>query len=417
MTAPDALLVAAFDSQLKWAVRMRTALEDRGFSTRLVKPTDIRNSISDDQMADHDGLDVEELTWTDLLASALDVAVVVVVMQGAFVARFCNDVQDLAATTRRRPPVLVSGWVGVVLKDATSGYLDRCAVDVLAVNSRSDLRHFAEVADSLGIPGDNLVLSGLPLLPGGLGPQREGPVTTVMYADQPTVPSTQGDRSYVYRRLMDYAQAHPDRSVVLKPRHRPGEDTIHQMKFHPEVLLQGVQVPPNFRIDHTPIADRLGNLDLMLTVSSTAALEALAAGVRTAFVADLGVRESLGNHIFLGSGLLRTFDEIAKDDVGTPRAGWLDEYFFPVEGGSPAAHLAGRVCRVLEGADPRPSEKVAATAFAASQRELFRYRDCMREEGTSTRSRRLAGLRRRARLLGRAIEPAPSWRPGRRRRS
>jgi hypothetical protein len=98
---------------------------------------------------------------------------------------------------------------------------------------------------------------------------------------------------------MVYAQAHPDRQVVLKPRHRIGEDTFHRMRFHPEVLLSGVRKPANFSIDYTPISERLTNLDLMVTISSTAALEAVGAGVRTAFVADLDVREQLGNHIFL----------------------------------------------------------------------------------------------------------------------
>lgn len=103
-----------------------------------------------------------------------------------------------------------------------------------------------------------------------------------MFADQPTVPQTQEDRLYVYQRLMAYAHAHPDRQVVLKPRHRIGEDTFHRMKFHPEVLLASLKKPPNFSIDYTPVSGRLASLDLMLTISSTAALEAVSAGVRTA---------------------------------------------------------------------------------------------------------------------------------------
>jgi hypothetical protein len=68
-----------------------------------------------------------------------------------------------------------------------------------------------------------------------------------MFADQPTVPQTREDRLYVYQRLLAYARAHPDRQVVLKPRHRIGEDTFHRMRFHPEVLLSGVRRPPTSR--------------------------------------------------------------------------------------------------------------------------------------------------------------------------
>jgi hypothetical protein len=134
---------------------------------------------------------------------------------------------------------------------------------------------------------------------------------------------------------MAYADAHPDRQVVLKPRHRMGEDTFHRMRFHPEVLLASLKMPPNFSIDYTPVSDRLASLDLMLTISSTAALEAVGAGVRIAFIADLDVREQLGNHIFLGSGLLRTFDQLEKDQIGVPNKAWIEDYFFDTTGLSP----------------------------------------------------------------------------------
>src|SRR4029450_509122 len=92
----------------------------------------------------------------------------------------------------------------------------------------------------------------------------------VMFADQPTVPQTREDRLYLYQRLLAYARIHPERDVVLKPRHRIGEDTFHRMKFHPEALLSGVRRPPNFSIDYTPVSDRLGNFEPMFTISSKA---------------------------------------------------------------------------------------------------------------------------------------------------
>ena len=81
----------------------------------------------------------------------------------------------------------------------------------------------------------------------------------------------------------------------------------------------------------------------MLTVSSTAALEAVGAGVRTAFIAELDVREQLGNHIFLGSGLLRTFDQLEIDDVGVPARSWIEDYFFDTHAVTPAPGPPGSV--------------------------------------------------------------------------
>jgi hypothetical protein len=372
-----AILVAAFDSQLKWADSIRRALEAESFGCQVIVPSDIRHAISDTQLADFGGSSVQYLPWAELIQRSFEVDAVVLAIQGPQVSRFTHELFDAVAATGKRPPVMISGWVGVIIEKITAGYLARYSTDVVAVNSRSDLRTFQAVAASLALPTENLLLSGLPLLTGGYHPAPAGaPIRTVMFADQPTVPSSQGDRLYLYQRLIDYARAHPDRSVVLKPRHRIGEDTFHRMKFHPEVLLKGIDQPANFSIDYTPISQRLTELDLMLTISSTAALEAIGAGVRTAFITDLDVREQLGNHIFLDSGLLRTFDQVQRDEIGTPTASWIDDYFFAA-GPSPAEQIAARTVELIE--DPlRAAPAAWQSPFFASQHKLFEYRQATR---------------------------------------
>jgi hypothetical protein len=111
----------------------------------------------------------------------------------------------------------------------------------------------------------------------------------------------------------------------------------------------------------------------MLTVSSTAALEAAGAGVRTAFIADLDVREQLGNHIFLDSGLLRTFDQLEKDDIGAPAKSWVEDHLFDTAGVRPAEKIAERALELtLQAHRGRP--QTWNTALFASQHELFTYR-------------------------------------------
>ena len=151
-----------------------------------------------------------------------------------------------------------------------------------------------------------------------------------------------------------------------------GEDTFHRMRFHPEVLLSGVRRPLQFSIDYTPISDRLADLDLMLTVSSTAALEAV---VRACAQRSLRIwmREQLGNHIFLASGLLRTFDQLEMDDVGVPNKSWIEDYFFDSHDVAPAQQIADRALELTERAD-RGRPRAWRTAIFASQHELFTYR-------------------------------------------
>jgi hypothetical protein len=369
-----AILVAAFDSQLKWAGTIRRALELKGFTCRMIVPTDIRHAISESQLADYGGGAVAYMPWSHLMTASINADVVVLALQGPQVRRFCHELFDHVGFTGAAPPVTITGWVGVIIEKIVAGYLERYAADIVAVNSRSDLATFEAVARNLQLPTDNLLLSGLPLLSGEYRQASiDAPIKTVMFADQPTVPEAREDRLYLYQRLLGYARAHPDRHVVLKPRHRIGEDTFHRMKFHPEALLSGVRKPPNFLIDYTPISDHLPNLDLMLTVSSTAALEAVAAGVRTAFIADLDVREQLGNHIFLNSGLLRTFDQLGRDDIGLPAKSWVEDYFFNTHGVTPADQLADRALELTLQAD-RGRPRSWNTALFASQHELFTYR-------------------------------------------
>jgi hypothetical protein len=376
LPAPDrtAVLVAAFDSQLKWAEAIRRGLESRGFTCRLFVPSDIRHAVSDRQLAEHCDSRITYIPWTDLITASLSAEVVVLAIQGPQVQRFCHDLFDAVELTGASPPITISGWVGVIIENITAGYLARYTTDIVAVNSRSDLATFQAVARNLDLPTDNLLLCGLPLLSGVHRNVAIGtPIETVMFADQPTVPQTREDRLYIYQRLMAYAHAHPDRQVVLKPRHRIGEDTFHRMKFHPEVLLANLKKPPNFSIDYTPISERLANLGLMLTISSTAALEAVGAGVRTAFIADLDVREQLGNHIFLGSGLLRTFDQLEQDQIGVPEKAWIEDYFFDTTGTSPAQRIADRAVELAARPD-RDCPPGWRTALFASQHELITYR-------------------------------------------
>ena len=311
-------MIAAFDSQLKWVAGIRDVLVTRGFDCRVVVP-EVRSALSPGQIVAAGFAAVESVSWAELLERAVASDVVICGLSGPFTLRFTVDLA--ASVVAGEPgPVVVTGWVGVIIEKITAGYLDRVGSDIVAVNCVDDLEHFVTVAQQLALSSDNLLLSGLPILGSTAAPQRSDPVRCVLFADQPTVPGPAPERLYLYRRLIDYAYAHPEREVLLKPRHRPGEDTFHTMKHHPEDLLSGTESPANFRIDYTPISEILPRVDLLLTMSSTACLEAVGSGCRVGLVLDLGVHERYGNHVFLASGLLRTFDQLIADDLGRPGA-------------------------------------------------------------------------------------------------
>ncbi|MFT4108131.1 DUF6716 putative glycosyltransferase, partial [Propionicimonas sp.] len=365
----EVLLVAAYDSQLKWAMGIAAEFSARGWHCSVVTPSDIRSSLSDDQVVAAGSAGVRRVPWADLLRSARTVDCVVLAVQGTLVARFTDELELLRrAEPSGHEPVVVTGWVGIIIEKLVAGYLDRAGSDVIAVNSADNLREFTRAGRHLGVPSDNLLLSGLPLLPAQPAALRTGPIGTLVFADQPTVPGSRWDRAYVYHRLLDHARTHPDQRVLLKPRHRPGEGTFHVMHDHPETIVPKLgRTPANFEITYDTITSLLPRTDLLVTVSSTAGLEAVGAGVRTVFVSDLGVHEKHGNQVLVPSGLLATFDDIAAGRIPVASADWLTDVF--VGGGiAPVARIADRVEELLRlPADQRPGRRVAAGAYLSGR--------------------------------------------------
>jgi len=321
-----ALLVAAFDSQLKWCARIRDELVRQGFTCRAVVP-EVRTALSPTQVRDAGFESVDDVSWDELVELAVRSEVVVTALAGPQTRQFTLALSQRLKGSGIPGPVVVAGWVGIIIEKITAGYLDRCGADIVAVNSADDLAHFQNAAEKLGLPSGSLLLTGLPFLSPNPAPQGTGPIRTVLFADQPTVPAGPVERGYVYTRLLEHARRHPERRVLLKPRHRPNEDTFHQMRHHPADLLAGEDLPSNFEVVYTPVIDLLPEVDLLVTVSSTACLEAVDHGCRVALVLDLGVHERLGNQVFIDSGLLRTFDQIDTDDLGSPDPRWRDSYF------------------------------------------------------------------------------------------
>ena len=83
---------------------------------------------------------------------------------------------------------------------------------------------------------------------------------------------------------------------------------------------------------------------------------------------DLGVHERYGNHVFLASGLLRTFDQLIADDIGTPERSWLGSYFFD-RPGTATEQIVDRVEKLLSSGE-RPSRRIWDSAYFTSTAAL-----------------------------------------------
>ncbi|MFF8830462.1 DUF6716 putative glycosyltransferase [Streptomyces sp. NPDC015131] len=256
--------------------------------------------------------------------------------------------EGLSGRLPGRRPVIVTGYVGVVYEKLADGLLLRHGADLVLANSAADARRFRAVYEGVGADPSAVTEAALPFL-GGAPYAPEPGRDTVVFAAQPSVPADRADRAYLLRRLSEHARLHPHREVLLKLRSRPGEHTTH-IEEHPYQKLAApgrASPPPNLRLVHGHMGEVLDRADLLVTVSSTAALEALHRGVPTAVLTDLGVREALGNHHFIGSGLLTSWDALDGGHRPRPDAAWLADQGVAADGSYARAFDAARA-RLLD---------------------------------------------------------------------
>ncbi|MVA76027.1 hypothetical protein GC722_08325 [Auraticoccus sp. F435] len=226
----------------------------------------------------------------------------------------------------RDRPVLVTGLPGISFPARARGLRFREGCDLFVLHSRRECAAHEELAAEIGVPHE-FVLATLPFLREGTS---AGGGRDVVLAAQAKVPATAEDRRAVLAALAEVPQ--PWRPVV-KVRALPGEQQTHHERWSYAELWPGLARERGWPADRITfragsMADALADAHGFVTVSSTAALEALHAGVPTLVLSDFGVSAEMINLVFDGSGLLGTLDDLRADRFPTPDPTWLAENYF-----------------------------------------------------------------------------------------
>jgi hypothetical protein len=266
--------------------------------------------------------------------------VLVLSLVGGGVQAMLHGLRQVWASAARRP-VVVTGYVGVVYEKLADGLLLRHGADLVLANSRQDAERFRAVYEGVGADAAAVTEVALPFLGGAPYDGPHDPYS-VVFAAQPSVPESRKDRTYLLERLIRHARTHPDREVLLKLRSRPGEHTTHIEELPYQKLVQSLDPPANFRLVYGHMGEVLDRTDLLVTVSSTAALESLHRRIPTAVLTDLGVREGLGNHHFVGSGCLTSWDRLDAGHRPEPDPGWTARQGVVADGSYATAFDAAR---------------------------------------------------------------------------
>lgn len=254
-------------------------------------------------------------------------------------------------------PVTVSGLPGMAIP-AQRGALDyRRHTDLLVVHSHREMRAFEELGSRIGVQMPT-ALATLPFARRRqrmLSPERarveavaagrggvavvERPIppaapvrraaTDIVFAAQALVPVAREERAEIAAMLVRAAAADPGRRVVVKLRSRPGESETH-IERRPYADLLPSRPPKNLVFSYDSMSTALETAAGLVTVSSTAAIEATALGVPVIALDSFGVSKSLLNTVFVGSGLLGGRSEVIARRFRHPHPDWLrDNYFHP----------------------------------------------------------------------------------------
>lgn len=241
---------------------------------------------------------------------------------------------------RRRRPVLVTGLPGISVPATRRALQFRSGCDLFVLHSHREVTEFATEAAAIGLPME-FGLATLPFIkqvrrqvaraehrddPAG---SRSGP-EKIVFAAQAKVPEDVEDRRRVLR---SFAALPPARKVVIKLRALPGEQQTHRERLpYTELWDDLVRTeghdPQAVDFAVGSMADVLQDADGFVTVSSTAALEAIGLGVPVLIIDDFGVSAEVINEVFIGSGCLGSLDDLARSTLHPPQPEWLARNYF-----------------------------------------------------------------------------------------
>lgn len=412
------LVVADADSYVKWGAALASTLPP-GWTTRLVviaspvqpSPRQLAHALAGTRFGPADVRIVpldgrgprggragrDGLGGLDAELDAFDPHAVLLALRGPFV-------RVVAPRLTRRPnrPALLSGFPGLTIPAVPKAVIYREQTDLVVLHSRREVREFRANAADLGI--DRMFgLATLPFLAGDdrrSSSPRSGRVETerrptdaaqsagtdVVFAAQAKVPAERDDRVTLLAALAELARRRAPHRVVVKVRARTGEAQTHsEAHDYADLLAELADVPANLVVEDGPMAARLARAAALVTVSSTAALEAIALDLPVLLVDDFGVSPAMINTVFEGAGVFGSTTDLVAGRFRQADPAWLADNYFH---GADADDWASRLGALVEAREivPLPSLERRHDLSGGALRAAFERRRML---GTHDRS--LAG--------------------------
>ncbi len=319
--------LADSDSYLKWAAALLARMPE-DWTKRIVvmrtptlpSETQITAALAGSGIG-RDRVEVHDFD-AGITSAAADRADVVVV---ATVGPLADVVIRTLLDADPHRPVVVSGLPGIAVPARRIAMIYRSQADLIVLHSKREVRDFRHVARRNGFD-ERFGLSRLPFLPEGSAGQQDG---DIVFAAQAIVPRRRRQREQVLDWLQELARRRPGTRVVVKVRAIGSENQTHPEDHnYADLLATRKSLPPNLVVEGGPMSERLRRASALVTVSSTAALEALGLGIPVLVLDDFGVNNRLINAVFEGSGVLGSSEDLMASRFRHPDPDWMRDNYF-----------------------------------------------------------------------------------------
>ena len=260
-------------------------------------------------------------------------------------------------------PLIATIYPGILFRHHYDGFSARMPADLVILNSSKDRQCFDSLRGTYGDFLDNSFNLGPVTVLGSETFEFNRDRNLVIFFDQPSVPKTREEKFHIFEELSRLSVQHPNLEFCVKLRVSPKDATLHKGGQGTLAYLNEFnrKLPPGRRplklVDGSPRA-LIARSKLVLSVSSTALVEAIACGCPAMAIADFGIDEDYGVSYFVGSGISGLLENLDLADPPGVAVSWMAENV-----GNPdrrATVLAERLAEELAShrKDPRPARSI-----------------------------------------------------------
>ena len=249
------------------------------------------------------------------------------------VLRPLEELLEDADFIRRSTRPCIVGFLRGIDLTPKRGFRNRKALDVVFLFRQSHIEQFEALhpserwrRTSFGHP-----YSQMPKEDAALDSRKD-----VVFFAQSICPFTLRSRVFMVDLLNTLAYRHPERSVLLKLRHLPKENSNHLHKEHYDYVSivrdYFAKKAPNLELVSCTMEEALKTAAFTLTCTSTAVIDSVSAGVPSMLYLDYPENYAdkyaeMMRREFLDSGLIVGIPRIMRLEAPRPRSDWVADLF------------------------------------------------------------------------------------------